>query len=320
MTKIAVVTGGQGQDGSLMTKLLLNNGYLVIVTSRNHFIEPPRNHLNLGIYKHKNVIYKNLNLEDYSEVSNFLNNYLPDEIYHFSAQSSVGKSFDSPLDTVASNYDSLLNILEALRKLKKEVRLYSAGSSETFGNIPNGFANEQTIFNPCSPYGIAKHAGYELVKGYRKIYGLYVVTGITFNHESPFRTEDYVTQKIVSSAERIASGSLEQLKLGNIYIQRDWGWASEYVEAMWTMLQSESPKDYVIGTGKTSSLEDFLNLTFTHYGLNWRDHVVQCQDYMRPNDIVRSACDPSLIKHDLGWEAKVHLDGVINKLILAKTK
>jgi GDPmannose 4,6-dehydratase len=248
---------------------------------------------------------------DFRSVLQVLDKVRPDEIYNLAGQSSVGLSFDQPVETLESHAVATLNLLESLRFMKLEARFYSAGSSECFGDTGDMAADEDTPFRPRSPYGVAKATAFWEVANYREAYGLFACTGILFNHESPLRPERFVTQKIVRAAARIAAGSGERLRLGNLDIARDWGYAPEYVEAMWMMLQQPAPADYVIATGKTCSLEAFVDAAFTHFGLRWRDHVDSDPALMRPADIRRSMADPSKAHAQLGWKAKSGLQEVV---------
>jgi GDPmannose 4,6-dehydratase len=198
----------------------------------------------------------------------------------------------------------------------KEIRLYHAGSSECFGDTQGTPANEQTPFNPRSPYAVAKASAFWLVNNYREAYKLFACTGILFNHESPLRPSRFVTQKIVAAAKNIASGSGEMLRLGRVDITRDWGWAPEYVEAMWRMLQQDHPDDYVIATGTSHSLEDFVQLAFASVGLDWKDHVRQSEEFFRPTDLLISRADPSKAERILGWKATVYMPQVVEKMIV----
>jgi len=226
----------------------------------------------------------------------------------------VGLSFDQPVETLESHAVATLNLLESLRFMKLPARFYSAGSSECFGDTGGAAANEETPFRPRSPYGVAKATAFWEVANYREAYGLFACTGILFNHESPLRPERFVTQKIVRSAARIASGSGERLRLGNLDVARDWGYAPEYVQAMHLMLQASDPQDYVIATGVTHTLERFVAMAFDHFGLDWREHVDTDSGLFRPSDIRISRGDPSRALARLAWEAKTGLHGVVTSM------
>jgi GDPmannose 4,6-dehydratase len=230
-------------------------------------------------------------------------------------QSSVGLSFEQPVETIQSISIGTLNVLEACRMADRNIKLYHAGSSECFGDTNGLPANESTVFHPRSPYAVAKTSAYWLVDNYREAYNLWACTGILFNHESPLRPNRFVTQKIISTAKRIKSGKAEKLILGRLDISRDWGWAPEYVEAMWMMLQQPSPEDYVIATGETNTLEYFVEYTFEKLGLDYRDYVTQDQSFMRPADLKIGKADPSKAKMLLKWQANYKMRDVIDFML-----
>jgi len=241
----------------------------------------------------------------------------PDEIYNLAGQSSVGLSFERPLETFQSIAGATINILEAMRIDKSTARFFNAGSGEMFGETPVP-ATVETPVNPRSPYGVAKAAAFHLVKTYRESYGLFAATGILFNHESPLRPERFVTQKIVKAAVRIANGSVERLKLGNLDIYRDWGWAPEYVDAMWRILQQEMPEDFVIATGEMHSLKEFVEKAFERIGIQAWYHVDSDAGLLRPSDIAESVGNPEKAHRLLGWKATVNFSSLINNLVKAE--
>ena len=311
--KTALICGIRGQDGSYLAKLLLNKGYEVWGTSRDI---DSGNFNNLNFLRVQNKVHLiSMNTTDFISVFRVINEISPDEIYNLSGQSSVGLSFDQPKETIESIVLGMLNILEVVRENKKMIRIYHAGSSECFGNTKNKPANENTPFEPLSPYAIAKTTASMLVKNYRSAYGMHVSNGILFNHESVLRPERFVTQKILHTAKRIYQGSGERLSLGRIDIARDWGWAPEYVEAMWIMLQQDNPDDYVIATGVTTTLEDYVSQVFDFYNLDWKDYVSHSKALVRPLDIQNSHADPSKAEKILGWSASVKMPNLIEKLI-----
>lgn len=267
----------------------------------------------LGLRDHIKLI--SVAPEDFRSVFMGLKASAPDEVYFLAGQSSVGLSFEQPAETIQSTTLGALNMLEACRMFDKRIRLYHAGSSECFGDTAGEPATETTPFKPRSPYAVAKASAFWLVDNYREAYGLYACTGILFNHESPLRPTRFVTQKIIQATKRIASGSSETLELGRLDIARDWGWAPEYVEAMWRMLQQKEPEDYIIATGKTYTLQDFVEASFSHYELDWRQHVRQSNELMRPTDIALSSADPSKAKQLLGWSAKHDMRDVVTRMI-----
>lgn len=311
--KTALICGVSGQDGSYLAKLLLSKGYKVCGTSRDAQGSAFGNLKKLGIFEQVRLI--SMVPEDFRSVYMAMKQSSPDEIYYLAGQSSVGLSFEQPAETIQSVVLGTLNMLEACRMFDNVIRFYHAGSGECFGDTQGQPANEQTPFNPRSPYAVAKASAFWLVNNYREAYNLFACSGILFNHESPLRPARFVTQKIIESAKRIASGSGETLRLGRMDISRDWGWAPEYVEAMWRMLQQEQPEDFVIATGKTYSLEDFVRFTFSAFDLDWRDHVQQSEEFFRPTDLLVSRADPSKANLILGWQAQITMPQVVEKMV-----
>ena len=311
--KTALICGISGQDGTYLAQLLLNKGYNVWGTSRD---AQGSNFDNLNRLAIRNQVkFISMVPEDFRSVFMAIKQSSPDEVYYLAGQSSVGLSFDQPAETIQSVVIGTLNIVEAIRMADHEIRLYHAGSSECFGDTQGHPANEQTPFQPRSPYAVAKASAYWLVDNYREAYNLYACTGILFNHESPLRPARFVTQKIISTAKRIAAGSGEKLTLGRMDISRDWGWAPEYVDAMWRMLQLEKPDDFVIATGVSISLENFVAKVFEVLGLDWRDHVVQDVKFFRPTDISISSANPEKAFRKLGWAAKIRGEYVVNEMM-----
>jgi GDPmannose 4,6-dehydratase len=311
--RTALICGVSGQDGSYLAQLLLRKGYAVWGTSRDVQGSTFGNLKKLGIFEKIKLL--SMVPEDFRSVLMAIKQSKPGEIYYLAGQSSVGLSFEQPAETIQSVVIGTLNMLEACRMYDKQIRLYHAGSSECFGDTEGQAANEHTPFNPRSPYAVAKASAFWLVDNYREAYGLFACTGLLFNHESPLRPTRFVTQKIIQAAKRISKGSGEKLMLGRLDISRDWGWAPEYVEAMWQMLQLEEPEDFVIATGLTSSLEDFTAKAFGMLNLNWRDHVVQDQTLFRPTDLLLSRADPMKARLKLGWQAKVTAQQVVERMI-----
>jgi GDPmannose 4,6-dehydratase len=235
-------------------------------------------------------------------------------------QSSVGLSFEQPVETLESIAIGTLNVLEGIRFTNRQIKFYSAGSSECFGDTGGNPANEETPFRPRSPYAVAKAAAFWEVANYREAYNLFACTGILFNHESPLRPDRFVTRKIVAAATRIAAGSKEMLRLGNIDIARDWGWAPEYVEAMWRMLQQPTPSDFVIATGETRKLSEFVQEAFACVGLEWKEHVQIDYDLFRPTDLIVGRADPSRAENVLGWNAEKFMPDVVRLMIEVEKK
>jgi GDPmannose 4,6-dehydratase len=312
----ALISGISGQDGAYLADLLLRKGYDVVGTSRDAQTASFHNLKHLGIANR--IQMESMATHDFRSVLQVLKKIQPDEIYNLSGQSSVGLSFDQPVETLDSIITGTLNLLEVIRFLGKPVRFYNAGSSECFGNTDADGATEEAQFRPRSPYAVAKSAAYWLVANYREAYGLHASTGILFNHESPLRPSRFVTRKIIAAAARISLGSSEKLSLGNISIRRDWGWAPEYVDMMWRMLQQEQADDFVIATGESHSLQEFVQETFAQLQLNWQDHTSVSQTLFRPTDIAEGKGNAQKAERLLGWKARAHMKDVISMMIAAE--
>jgi GDPmannose 4,6-dehydratase len=313
MTQKALICGISGQDGAYLARFLSEKGYQVHGTARDAQMATFHNLQQLGIKDR--LTFHSMALNDFRSVLQIMAKVQPDEIYNLAGQSSVGLSFDQPVETLESISVGTLNLLEAIRFIGRPIRLYSAGSSECFGNTDGLPADEQTPFRPRSPYAVAKATAFWEVANYREAYNLFACTGILFNHESPLRPERFVTQKIVKAACRIAVGSAEKLHLGNISIARDWGWAPEYVEAMWLMLQQEQADDYVIATGETNTLEDFVAEAFNVVGLDWKEHVISDTSLLRPSEIMVSYGDAARAAQILGWKAGFRMRDVVRMMV-----
>lgn len=308
----ALICGISGQDGAYLASFLLNKGYEVWGTSRDIHIAQLNNLIILEIKESLHLISMAPN--DFRSVLNALQLSKPDEVYFLAGQSSVGLSFEQPVETLESITLGTLNMLEAIRFRGEPVRLYHASSSECFGDVGMRPADENTSFHPSSPYAVAKASAHWLIANYREAYGLYACNGILFNHESPLRPARFVTRKIVATAARIAKGSDEKLTLGRLDIVRDWGWAPEYVEAMWLMLQKPVPNDFVIATGLASSLQDFVEQTFQYFNLNWREHTLSSNEFFRPSDINWSQGNPGKALRVLGWQSHSNMPNVVKML------
>lgn len=308
----ALICGVGGQDGAFLSKLLLEKGYEVIGTSRDATTNTFSSLRQLGILK--DVHTASMVLNDFRSVLTTIKYYSPDEVYNLAGQTSVALSFEQPVETIESIATGTLYLLEAIRFVDNSIRFYNAGSSECFGDTGHIPANELTKFKPRSPYAIAKSSAFWMVANYREAYGLFACTGILFNHESIIRPVRFVTQKIVHTASRISKGSTEKLKLGNVNIQRDWGWSEDYTRAMWLMVTANVPDDYVIATGRTVSLEYFISKVFEEYGLDWRQHVVIDDKLFRPTEIITGRADPSKARIQLDWHHTVDVDGVISRM------
>ena len=309
------MTGISGQDGAYLAKLLLQNGYDVCGTSRDAQISPLHNLDRVGI--RKDVQLASVALNDFRSVLQVLFKVQPDEMYNLAGQSSVSLSFEQPMETQESIYLGTLNLLEAIRFTGSEsscTMRVPANVSVIWAEKP---ATEETAFRPRSPYAVAKSAAFWQVSNYREAYNIFACSGLLFNHESPLRPERFVTQKIVRSAYRIAQGKQKKLQLGNIEIQRDWGWAPEYVEAMYRMLQQEVPEDFVIATGQTRKLQDFVAAAFEAVGLDWRDHTTIDQTLFRPTEIMIGRGDASKAAEKLAWKPKYKMAEVVRMMVQA---
>ena len=312
----ALICGVSGQDGAYLAQYLIRKGYEVFGTSRDAQMSSFRNLRRLGIDGVVRV--ESMAVTDFRSVFQVLRKTQADEIYNLAGQSSVGLSFQQPVETLESIALGTLNLLEAIRLVDRPIRFYNAGSSECFGDTGGVAATESTPFRPRSPYAVAKAAAFWEVANYREAYGLFACSGILYNHESPLRPERFVTQKVVAAAVRIANGSSETLRLGDVSIERDWGWAPEYVEAMWLMLQRPDASDYVIATGHVHSLAEFVDLAFRAVGRDWKDHVELDPTLLRPTDLRRGLGDPSLAAAELGWKAASHMPEVVGMMVEAR--
>jgi GDPmannose 4,6-dehydratase len=308
----ALICGISGQDGTYLGKLLLEKGYEVFGTSRDAETASFSNLRRLGISGEIHLM--SLSLNDFRSILQVLVRVQPDEIYNLAGQSSVALSFQQPVETFESISVGTLNLLEAIRFLGGAPKFYNACSTECFGHTGSIPSSEDSPFNPRSPYAVAKAAAFWQVANYREAYSLFACSGLLSNHDSPLRPERFVTQKIVSAAFRISRGSTERLSLGNIEITRDWGWAEEYVVAMWLMLQQEFPQDFVIATGASFPLSEFVTEAFGCVGLDWRQHVDHDASLFRPTDIAVSRLDPSKAGVLLNWRAKKQMKEIVTAM------
>ncbi len=309
----ALICGVSGQDGAYLARLLLEKGYDVYGTSRDAEITSFDNLARLGVLDR--VQRRSMSTVDFRNILAVLSEVEPEEIYNLTGPSSVGLSFGQPVETMESIGLGTLNLLEAIRFLRKTIRLYNASSSECFGDTGESPANEGTPFHPRSPYAVAKSAAHWAVVTYRESYGLFACNGILFNHESPLRPARFVTRKIVRAACDIKRGIAQSLKLGNLDVARDWGAANEYVDAMWRMLQVDEPQDFVIATGRTHSLKEFVATTFDLLGLDWLRYVSVDDSLMRPSEILYSAASPLRARQVLDWEARSSMRDVVAEMI-----
>src|SRR5437016_1028795 len=302
-SKRALICGISGQDGAYLAELLLSKGYKVIGTSRDAQFNSFSNLEKLRI---KNRIqFESLTLTDFRSALHTLAKAEPHEVYNLAGQTSVALSFQQPVEALESIAIGTNNLLEAIRFIGRPIRLYNACSSECFGDLGPEGANESTAFRPKSPYAVAKATAFWQVYNYRAAFRVHACSGILFNHESPLRPERFVTRKVVASACRIARGSREKLRLGNISVRRDWGWAPEYVDAMWRILQHDRASDYVIATGESHTLEEFIDRVFGSLGLSWREHVEIDQELARPFETFSGHGKTAKAADELGWTARV---------------
>ena len=330
MKKIALITGVSGQDGAYLSKLLLEKNYKVVGTDRRSARASNWRLKRLGI--ENKIIFEEMEISEIYEVDRIFNKYNFDEVYNLAAQSFVGTSFNSPLNTANITGLGVLRILETIKAKNKRIKFYQASSSEMFGDVLENFQSEKTPLNPQSPYAIAKVFGHYMTQNYRESYGMYAVSGILFNHESPLRGEEFVTRKIIIGLIKIIKGDLDYLELGNINAKRDWGFAKEYVEAMWLMLQQKKPEDYVVSTGKTYSIKDFINKTvkilnlktkWTGKGLNEKllntsngKIIVKINPkFFRPAEVNILKGNASKAKKKLKWVPKTNLENLIKIMI-----
>lgn len=317
MSKIALITGITGQDGSYLTEFLLGKGYEVhgivrrssqLTTQRiDHIYEDPH-------VKDRHLVLHYGDMTDGSQVARLIRTTEPDEIYNLAAQSHVAVSFQQPVYT--GNVDGIgtVRILESMRETSKRIRMYQAGTSELFGDAPAP-QNEESELRPRSPYAVAKLYAHWITRNYREAYGLYAVNGILFNHESPRRGPTFVTRKTTRAIARIVAGLEDTLYLGNLDAKRDWGHARDYVEAMWLMLQQDDPVDYVVGTGQTRSVREFVSAAFTQVGLNWESFVEIDPNYYRPTEVELLLADPAKISRELGWQPVTTFDELVAEMV-----
>jgi GDPmannose 4,6-dehydratase len=313
--KKALITGISGQDGSYLAELLVEQGYEVHGIVRRVALEDPTHRL----WRLSNVFEKltlhSGSLESYTSLLKIVQKVVPDECYHLAAQSFVSYSFEDEFSTINANINGTLHILAAIKELAPNCRFYFAGSSEMFGKVVETPQSETTRFYPRSPYGISKVTGFDLTRNYREAYDLYACSGILFNHESPRRGREFVTRKITAAAARIKMGLQETLELGNLDARRDWGHAKDYVRAMWLMLQQDQPDDYVVGTGVTHSVQDFINCTFKHLDLDPEKYVKINPQFYRPAEVELLCGDASKAQRVLGWKPVVDFEHLVKEMV-----
>ena len=313
----ALITGITGQDGAYLSKLLLNKDYEVhgLIRRSSSFNTARIDNL-ISEYSPENRFQLHYSdLLDSSSITNLINSIDPDEIYNLAAQSHVSVSFENPIYTTQVGTLGSITILEALKHSKKQIKFYQASSSEMFGGGSKKALNENSVLNPKSPYGASKVFAHDITKIYRDSYDIFGVNGILFNHESPLRGETFVTRKISKAVGRISMGIQEKLTLGNLNASRDWGYAKDYVEGVWRMMQHESPEDWVLATGVTKTVQDFAKEAFEVVDLNWEDYVITSEKYYRPNEVDYLLGDASKAKKILGWEPSVTFDQLVSIMV-----
>ncbi len=303
--KKALVTGITGQDGSFLAELLLEKGYEVHGIVRRVALEDPVHRLWRIRYICDDLHLHPASLESYASIFGVVEEVQPDECYHLAAQSYVSYSFDDEFSTINTNINGTHYVLSAIKKKAPACKFYFAASSEMFGNAMETPQRESTPFRPRSPYGISKVAGFELTRNYREAYGLFACNGIAFNHESERRGHEFVTRKVTSTVAAIAHGRTDELRLGNLDAKRDWGYARDYVRGMWLMLQEDGPDDYVLATGETHTVREFVELAFSNVGLDWTDYVVVDERFYRPTEIFELRGDSRKAKETFGWEPEM---------------
>ena len=320
MTKKALITGITGQDGSYLAEFLLEKGYEVHGIVRRVAIEDPEHRLWRIRYILDKIILHPASMESYASIFNVVDKLRPDECYHLAAQSFVSNSFEDEFSTINTNINGTHFVLSAIKEKAPECKFYFAGSSEMFGLVKEMPQNENTPFHPRSPYGISKVAGFDLTRNYREAYNIFASSGILFNHESPRRGFEFVTRKISNAVAKIKLGLSNELNLGNLEAKRDWGYAGDYVKAMWLMLQQDEPDDYVIATGETRSVKEFAELAFSHVGLD-------CQDYLRIDEILYRPAEIHLLQGDyskgkkiLGWRPSISFKELVQMMVDSDVK
>lgn len=318
--KKALITGITGQDGSYLAEFLLEKRYQVHGIVRRVALEDPEHRL----WRIKHILNKlrlhSASLDSYPSIFNVVEEVCPDECYHLAAQSFVSYSFEDEFSTINTNINGTHYVLSAIKEKAPKCKFYFAASSEMFGYVRETPQNENTPFHPRSPYGISKVAGFDLTRNYREAYGLFALSGILFNHESPRRGFEFVTRKITSTVAKIKLGLSKELRIGNLDAKRDWGFAGDYVKAMWLMLQQDVPDDYVVGTNETHSVREFAELAFDYAGLDWKKYVVIDKKLYRPAEVNILQGDHSKARKKLGWEPNIKFKGLVKMMFDADSK
>ena len=313
--KRALITGITGQDGSYLAELLLSKGYEVHGIVRRVAIEDPEHRLWRIKHILDKVVLHPASMESFASVFNVVDQVRPDECYHLASQSFVSYSFEDEFSTLSTNVNGTHFMLASLKARSPHCRFYFAASSEMFGNVKETPQNENTPFFPRSPYGISKVAGYHLTRNYREAYGLWALSGILFNHESPRRGLEFVTRKVTNTVAKIKLGLAKELRLGNLEAKRDWGYAENYVTAMWLMLQQNQPDDYVIATGEAHSVRELVEIAFGHVGLNWKDYLTIDENLYRPAEIYELRGKFDKAREKLGWNPPVSFKELIERMV-----
>jgi GDPmannose 4,6-dehydratase len=318
--KRALITGITGQDGSYLAEFLLEKGYEVHGVVRRVALEDPQHRLFRIRHLVDRLRLHSASLESYASVFDVVQQVKPDECYHLAAQSFVSYSFEDEFSTINTNINGTHFMLSALKNVCPGGRFYFAASSEMFGKVAETPQTEKTIFHPRSPYGISKVAGFDLTRNYREAYGLHASSGILFNHESPRRGFEFVTRKITNAVARIKLGLDQELRLGNLDAKRDWGYAKDYVAAMWLMLQQDTPDDYVVATGETHDVREFVDAAFSHVGLKWKDYVKVDENFYRPAEVQTLTGDAAKARRALGWKESVRFRQLVEMMVEADLK
>jgi GDPmannose 4,6-dehydratase len=313
--KRALITGITGQDGSYLSEFLLEKGYEVHGIVRRVALEDPRSRMWRMRHLLDRIHIHSASMESYASIFNIVSEVKPDECYHLAAQSYVSYSFEDEFSTINTNLNGTHYVLSAIKRQAPDCRFYLAASSEMFGHVKETPQSENTPFHPRSPYGISKMAGFELTRNYREAYGLFAVSGILFNHESPRRGGEFVTRKITSAAAKIKLGIDKEIKLGNVEAKRDWGHSRDYVQAMWLMLQQDKPEDFVIATGESHSVREFLEIAFAHVGLDYHKYLVIAEEFYRPSEVHTLQGDASKAHKKLKWRPKTSFQELVKEMV-----
>jgi GDPmannose 4,6-dehydratase len=315
--KKALITGITGQDGSYLTELLLSKDYEVHGIVRRVAFEDPEHRLwrIRHLLNHDRVVLHAASLESYASLLQVIDRVKPDECYHLAAQSFVSYSFEDEFSTIGTNINGTHFVLSSLKERAPHCRFYFAASSEMFGNAPEVPQHERTPFYPRSSYGISKVAGFHLTRNYREAYNLFALSGILFNHESPRRGLEFVTRKVTNTVVKIKKGLVKEMRLGNLEAKRDWGYAEDYVRAMWLMLQQDTPEDYVIATGETHSVKELVEVAFSRVGLDWQAYVVTDEKLYRPAEIHELRGDYSKARRQLAWTPTIAFRDLIHRMV-----